>query len=52
MKDLDELDDDELIEEYRRTVEFRAVESAEGQVTPHEIELRQALERELLRRMD
>jgi hypothetical protein len=51
MKELSEMDDEELLEEYRATVEFRAVESDRGQVTPHEIEFRKALEAELLDRM-
>ena len=46
------MDDDELITEYRETVEFRAIESEQGQVTPHEIQFRKALEREILERMD
>ncbi|MDL0118255.1 hypothetical protein PNQ29_00580 [Halobacterium salinarum] len=51
MKEIDEMDDDELVEEYRETVEFRAIESECGQVTPHEIEFRKALEQEILDRM-
>ncbi|WP_176450737.1 hypothetical protein [Halorubrum ezzemoulense] len=51
MKEIDEMDDEELIEEYRETVEFRAIESSRGQVTPHEIEFRKALESEILERM-
>jgi len=52
MKEIDEMDDEELVEEYRETVEFRAIELEHGQVTPHEIEFRKALENEILDRMD
>ncbi|MDL0144120.1 hypothetical protein [Halobacterium salinarum] len=52
MKEIEEMDDEELVEEYRATVEFRAIESEQGQVTPHEIEFRKALENEILERMD
>lgn len=52
MKEIDEMEDEELLEEYRDTVEFRAIESEQGQVTPHEIEFRKALQREILDRMD
>ena len=52
MREITEMDDEELIREYRETVEFRAIESDHGQVTPHEIDYRQALEREILDRMD
>lgn len=44
--------DEELIKEYRETVEFRAIESENGQVTPHEIDLRKALEKEIKDRME
>jgi len=52
MKEISELDDQELIREYRETVEFRAIESERGQVTPHEIQFRKALETEILERME
>lgn len=52
MKEIEEMDDEELIEEYRETVEFRAIESEHGQVTPHEIDFRKALESEILDRME
>ncbi|WP_435116585.1 hypothetical protein [Halolamina sp. C58] len=52
MNEISEMDDEELIKEYRETVEFRTEESIHGQVTPHEIEFRKALENEILERMD
>jgi len=52
MKEIDGMDDKELIVEYRETVEFRAIESSRGQVTPHEIDYRKALEQEIVDRMD
>jgi len=52
MKEIDEMDDDELIETYRDTVEFRAIESNQGQVTPHEIDRLNALEQEIKERME
>jgi len=52
MKEIEEMDDEELVEEYRETVEFRAIESSRGQVTPHEIDYRKALEQEIVDRMD
>lgn len=51
MKEIDKMDDEELIEEYRHTVEFRTKESLQGQVTPHEIDKQEALEEEILERM-
>lgn len=45
------MSDEELVNEYRETVEFRTEESIHGQVTPHEIEFRKALEQEILDRM-
>ncbi|NLV09307.1 hypothetical protein GOC74_05100 [Halomicrobium mukohataei] len=52
MKEIEEMSNEELVEEYRETVEFRAIESSQGQVTPHEIQFRKALENEILERMD
>jgi hypothetical protein len=52
MKDLSEMDDEALIGEYRETVAFRAIESERGQVTPHEVQYRKALESEILDRME
>ncbi|WP_311171204.1 hypothetical protein [Halobellus ordinarius] len=51
MKEISEMDDEELLDEYRATVEFRAIESEHGQITPHEIQFRKALEEEILERM-
>ncbi|WP_440988770.1 hypothetical protein [Haloarchaeobius baliensis] len=51
MKEIEEMSNDELVEEYRETVEFRAIESEHGQVTPHEIDYRKALEQEIVDRM-
>lgn len=50
--EIEDLSDEELLNEYRATVEFRTIESEEGQVSPKQINLRKALERELLERMD
>jgi hypothetical protein len=52
MKEISEMGDEELISEYRETVKFRAIESDRGQVTPHEIQYREAFETEILERMD
>ena len=51
MEEIEEMSDERLIKEYRETVEFRAVESENGQVTPHEIDFRKALEQEIRDRM-
>jgi hypothetical protein len=52
MKAISKMDDEELIREYREVVEFRAVESDRGQVTPHERQYRKAVEAEILKRME
>jgi len=52
MKEIEDMDDEELIEEYRHTVEFRTEESLQGQVTPHEIQFLEALESEIKERME
>lgn len=49
---IEDLGNEELVQEYRETVEFRTIESEEGQVSPKEINLRQALEQEILERME
>ena len=51
MSEIEELSDEELLTEYRRTVEYRTEESLIGQVTPHEMEYKEALEDEILERM-
>jgi len=52
MEEISEMDDDELVEEYKHTVEFRTEESLQGQVTPHEIDKLEALEQEIKSRME
>lgn len=52
MSEIDELPNEKLVEEYRETVEFRAIESERGQVTPHEMAYRKALEEEILERLE
>lgn len=50
--EIQDLENEELIQEYRETVEFRVEESLQGQVSPKQINLRKALESEILERMD
>lgn len=49
--ELSELSNEELIQEYRETVEFRTEESIQGQVSNRQIKLRKALEEEIVQRM-
>lgn len=51
MREIEELEDNELIVEYRETVAYRAIESEEGQVSPKQIQLKRELESEILERM-
>lgn len=51
MEEISEMSNEELLTEYRETVEFRTEESLRGQVTPHEIDYLEALEREIVERM-
>jgi hypothetical protein len=50
--DIEGLGDEELVSEYRDTVEFRTIESEEGQVSPKQINLQQALRDQILERMN
>jgi hypothetical protein len=50
-KDIQDLTDAELVNEYESVVSFRAIEQQEGQVSPAEIQLKEALEEEILERM-
>ena len=49
--EIGDLSNEELVQEYRETVEFRIEESIQGQVSPKEIKLRKALEEEIVERM-
>lgn len=50
--EIEELDNEELVEEYKHTIEFRVEESLSGQVTPHEITRLEVLEEEILERLN
>jgi len=50
-EELSDLSNEELVQEYRETVEFRTEESLQGQVSNRQIKLRKALEQEILERM-
>ena len=50
--EIEDLGAEELIKEYRETVEFRTEERLQGHVSNRQIKLRRALEREILDRME
>jgi hypothetical protein len=52
MKEIEDLSNEELLVEYRQTVEFRTIESEAGQVSPKQIQLKRELEGEIIERMD
>jgi hypothetical protein len=49
--EIEDLSDEELVEEYRDTVEFRTIESEEGQVSPKQINLQDGLRAEIIERI-